>query len=242
MLRGVLTYLIYLFRKDKDFYYKLIGILGFLPGKVSFYRVAFTHRSASFRLKDGTLVNNERMEYLGDALLGAIAAEFIYNHYAHTDEGYMTKLRARIVKRKHLNSTAIKMGIPSLLSSQPHIVNTSKHLYGNALEALIGAIYLDKGYRGAARFFYKGMVRKHIDLSILEMKDSDYKSQLIEYAQKNKKEVLFNSHEEHDLSGKVLTFQSTVQVDQIECGIGSGDSKKEAEQQAAKAALKVISH
>lgn len=241
MLRGVLTYLIYLFRKDKDFYFKLLGILGFLPGNVSFYRIAFTHRSVSFRLKDGTLVNNERMEYLGDALLGAIAAEFIYNHYAHTDEGYMTKLRARIVKRKHLNSTAIKMGIPSLLSSQPHIVNASKHLYGNALEALIGAIYLDKGYQGAARFFHRRIVRKHIDLTSLEMKDSDYKSQLIEYAQKNKKEVLFCSHEEHDLSGKVLAFQATVQVDQIECGSGSGDSKKEAEQQAAKVALKGIS-
>ena len=241
MLRGVLTYLIYLFRKDKDFYFKLIGILGFLPGRVSLYRIAFTHRSASYRLKDGSLVNNERMEYLGDALLGAIAAEFIYNHYAHTDEGYMTKLRARIVKRKHLNSTAIKMGIPSLLSSQPHIVNASKHLYGNALEALIGAIYLDRGYRGAARFFDRRMVRKHIDLISLEIRDSDYKSQLIEWAQKNKKEVLFFSHEEYNIAAKVPAFQSVVQVEQIECGTGSGDSKKEAEQQAARAALKGIS-
>jgi ribonuclease III len=241
MLRGVLTYLIYLFRKDKDFYFKLIGILGFLPGSVSVYRIAFTHRSVSFQLKDGTWVNNERLEYLGDALLGAIAAEFIYNHYAHTDEGFMTKLRARIVKRKHLNSTAIQMGIPSLLSSHPHIINASKHLYGNALEALIGAIYLDKGYRGAAKFFRQRMIRKHIDLPSLEMRDSDYKSQLIEWAQKNKKEVVFFSHEEYDAAAKVPAFQSSVQVEQIECGAGTGDSKKEAEQQAARAALKGIS-
>lgn len=241
MLRGVLSYLIYLFRKDKDFYFKLIGILGFLPGRVSLYRVAFTHRSVSFQLKDGTLVNNERLEYLGDALLGAIAAEFIYNHYAHTDEGYMTKLRARIVKRKHLNSTAIKMGIPSLLSSHPHVINASKHLYGNALEALMGAIYLDKGYRGAARFFRQRMIRKHIDLPSLELRDSDYKSQLIEWAQKNKKEVLFFSHEEYDTTAKVPAFQSVVHLEQIECGTGSGDSKKEAEQQAARAALRDIS-
>lgn len=241
MLRGVLTYLIYLFKKDKDYYFKLIGILGFLPGRVSLYRIAFTHRSASYKLKDGTIVNNERLEFLGDALLGAITAEFIYNHYAHTNEGYMTKLRARIVKRRHLNATAIKMGIPALLSSHPHIINASKHLYGNALEALIGAIYLDKGYNKTAWFFRQRMVRKHIDLTSLEKSDSDYKSQLIEWAQKNKKEVVFCSHVEYDVTGAISTFQSIVQVEQIESGTGSGDSKKEAEQQAARVALKGIS-
>src|SRR6056297_3253273 len=155
MLQGVFTFLIYLFRKDKDYYYKLIGILGFLPGKMSLYHIAFTHRSVSFRLDDGLVVNNERLEFLGDALLGAVVSEFIYHTYDHTDEGYMTKLRARIVKRKHLNNIAIKMGIPVLLSSHPHTINSSKHLYGNALEALIGAIYLDKGYRRTVRFFEK---------------------------------------------------------------------------------------
>ncbi|MEX0980760.1 MAG: ribonuclease III [Bacteroidales bacterium] len=241
MLRGVFTFLIYLFRKDKGFYYKLIGILGFLPGKMSLYRIAFTHRSVSYKLDDGSTVNNERLEYLGDALLGAVASEFIYHTYDHTDEGYMTKLRARIVKRKHLNTVAIKMGIPALLSSHPHTVKSSKHLYGNALEALIGAIYLDKGYRCITKFFEKRMVRNNIELIDLEKKDSDYKSQLIEWAQKTKKEVVFFSHLEYDKIGKTPAFRSTVQIEQVERGTGSGDSKKEAEQQAASIALKYIS-
>ena len=241
MLRGVFTFLIYIFRKDKDYYYKLIRLLGFLPARMALYRIAFTHRSLSFKLDDGSFVNNERLEYLGDALLGAIVSEFIYHSYDHTDEGYMTKLRARIVKRKHLNTVAILMGIPAFLSSQPHAVKSSKHLYGNALEALIGAIYLDKGYHSTTKFFKKRMVGKYIDMISLEKKDSDYKSQLIEWAQKTKKEVVFDSYEEYDKIGRISTFRSTVQIEQVERGAGSGDSKKEAEQQAASSALKHIS-
>ncbi|MEX0987269.1 MAG: ribonuclease III [Bacteroidales bacterium] len=241
MVRGGFIYLVYLFKKDRQFYHNLIGILGFLPVSISLYRIAFTHKSASIRLKDGTVVNNERLEYLGDALLGAIAAEFIYNEYDHRDEGYMTKLRARIVKRKNLNATAIKMGIPVLVTSHPNPATASKHLYGNALEALIGAIYLDKGYRCTSRFFRNRMIGKHIDLMSLADRDSDYKSQLIEWAQKNKKNVVFYSHEGYDAKGKVPTFEATVHIDRAESGTGNGGSKKEAEQQAAKVALKEIS-
>ncbi len=241
MLRGLLVYFFYLFKKERHFYYNLIRILGFLPINLSLYRAAFTHKSASFQLSDGTYVNNERLEYLGDAMLGAIVAEFIYNKYDHRDEGYMTKLRARIVKRKHLNATAIKMGIPMMITSHPHPATASKHLYGNALEALIGAIYLDRGYRCATRFFRRRIVRKHIDLNSLAKKDSDYKSQLIEWAQKSKREVVFYSHEEYDSKSKVPSFAATVSIDQEESGSGKGGSKKEAEQQAAKSALKVIS-
>jgi ribonuclease III len=240
MMRGVLAFLTYLFRKDREFYFKLVGILGFLPGNVSVYRLAFTHRSASFQLRDGTVANNERLEYLGDALLGAVAAEFIYHHYDNTNEGHMTKLRSRLVKRKHLNTIAIKMGVPGLLSLHPHTINNSKHLYGNALEALVGAIYLDRGYRTVYRFFRNRMIRRHVDLNSVVEKDTDYKSQLIEWAQKNRQDVVFFSNEGYDATGKVPSFQSTVQIGRVESGTGSGDSKKEAEQQAAKAALKGI--
>jgi ribonuclease-3 len=192
-------------------------------------------------MKDGTSVNNERLEYLGDAILSAIAAEFIYREFENMDEGFMTKLRARIVKRKNLNSTAIKMGIPLLIKSHPHPANSSKHLYGNALEALIGAIYLDKGYNYTTRFFKNRMIRRHVDLNSLAKKDSDYKSQLIEWAQKNRKEVVFFSHEEYDSRSKIPSFESIVKIEQMESGTGNGDSKKEAEQQAAKVALKEIS-
>ncbi len=153
----------------------------------------------------------------------------------------MTKLRARIVKRKHLNATAIKMGIPMMISSLSHTTNSSKHLYGNALEALIGAIYLDRGYRTAVRFFRNRMVRKHIDMTGIVKKDSDYKSRLIEWAQKKKREVVFLSHEEYDSGSKIPSYASTVVIDQVDSGSGKGDSKKEAEQQAAKVALRQIS-
>ncbi|MFC2080483.1 ribonuclease III domain-containing protein, partial [Bacteroidota bacterium] len=139
MLRGVFNYLLYQFHKDRSFYNNLIRITGFLPSHISLYRIAFTHKSASVKLRDGSRVNNERLEYLGDAILGAVAADFIYKEFGHTDEGFMTKLRARIVKRKNLNSTAVNMGIPMMITSHPHPANVSKHLYGNALEALIGA-------------------------------------------------------------------------------------------------------
>ncbi|HKK62408.1 MAG TPA: ribonuclease III [Bacteroidales bacterium] len=241
MLRGILTYLVYLFKKDRQFYKNLIHILGFLPNRVSLYRAAFTHKSAAIFEKDGTKVNNERLEYLGDSILSAIAAEYIYNEFIHTDEGFMTKLRARIVKRKHLNVTAIKMGIPLMMNTHPYTTSSSKHLYGNALEALIGAIYIDRGYRAATRFFRKRMINKHIDLYSLAEKDSDYKSQLIEWSQKRKKEIEFFNREEYDSSSKKPSFQSTVKVDQQEAGHGSAGSKKEAEQKAAKDALKEIS-
>lgn len=241
MFRGIFTYLIYLFKKDRQFYKNLIHILGFLPGKVSLYRAAFTHKSAAILEKDGTKINNERLEYLGDALLSAISAEYIYNEFIHTDEGFMTKLRARIVKRKHLNSTAIKMGIPLMITTHPYTVSSSKHLYGNALEALIGAIYLDRGYRITTRFFQKRMINKYMDLNKLAEKDSDYKSQLIEWAQKNKEEVEFFNKEEYDATRKKPAFYSIVKINQQERGHGNGGSKKEAEQQAARFALKDIS-
>ncbi len=240
MFRGVFTFLKCQFGKDRAFYRNLIGVLGFLPGRLSLYKIAFTHRSVSIQMKDGTPSNNERLEYLGDALLSAVVAEFVYHHYNRTTEGYMTKLRSRIVKRKHLNAIAIEMGIPRLLSCHPQTIRASKHLYGNALEALVGAIYLDRGYRAVSRFFRNRLIGKYIDLKSLVEKDSDYKSQLIEWAQKTKQVMLFNTREEYDTPGKVPTFHSTVRIDQVEFGKGTGDSKKEAEQQAAKNTLKSI--
>ncbi len=241
MLRRLITFLRYFLSKDKIYYFRLVHFLGFLPGNVLLYRTAFTHKSASLQLKDGAIVNNERLEYLGDALLGAVVAEFVYHLFDHMDEGNMTKLRSRIVKRKHLNATAIKMGVPAFVTSHPHSASNSKHLYGNALEALIGAIYLDRGFRGAVWFFRNRMIRKHVDISILAQKDSDYKSQLIEWAQKNRIEVVFHTHEGYDPESKVPSFESVVSVNSEEHGPGIAGSKKEAEQRAARLALKNLS-
>ncbi len=240
MLRGIFNFVYFLFHKDREFYFNLIRILGFIPSHVSLYRTAFTHKSASLTLSNGNKINNERLEYLGDAVLGAIVAEFLFRKYEGYDEGFMTKLRARIVKRKQLDATAIKMGIPMMTTSSSHPANVAKHLYGNALEALIGAIYLDRGFKKAKRFFRKKMVQKHIDLSRLAEKDSDYKSQIIEWAQKNKQEIVFESIEEG--KGKIPQFISRLIHNDELLGTGRGQSKKDAEQQAAKIALKGISN
>lgn len=241
MLRGLAIYLLILFKKkDKAFYRRLLAITGQLPIRISLYRTAFTHKSASVEKRNGEQVNNERLEFLGDALLGAAVTEYIYKEFNDKGEGYMTKLRSRIVKRKHLNDLAIQMGIPALVNSHPHPATESKHLYGNALEALIGAIYLDRGYNAVTRFFRKQLIQRHIDLVSITIKDSDYKSQLVEWAQKNRKEVVFLSREGHDMNSHVPTFESVVLIDQVEAGTGRGDSKKEAEQQAAMEAISTL--
>ena len=240
MIRGPFNFLLYFFGRHRQFYINLIRIIGFLPAHVGLYRIAFTHKSASIQLADGRNVNNERLEYLGDAILSAIVAEYIYMHYEKSEEGFMTKLRARVVKRKHLNSTAIKMGIPMMITSHPHPANASKHLYGNALEALIGAIYLDRGYNRAMWFFKHRMLKKHIDLEKLAVKDSDYKSQLIEWSQKQKTDVKFTSKEQGPDNGQPQ-FSAVVKLNKKIIGRGTGDSKKEAEQQAARQGLKLIS-
>jgi ribonuclease-3 len=240
MLRSIFNTVYFLFHKDREFFFKLIRILGFLPTHVSLYRTAFTHKSASLTLSNGDKINNERLEYLGDAVLGAIVAEFLFRNFDGCDEGFLTKLRGRIVKRKQLDSIAIKMGLPMMITSGSHPANTAKHLYGNALEALIGAVYLDKGFLKAKKFFRKRMVKKHIDLSKLAEKDSDYKSQIIEWAQKNKQDIVFESLEEGG-KGRIPQFISNLMLKEELLGTGKGQSKKEAEQQAAKIALKGIS-
>ena len=225
--------------KNRRFYWDLVRMLGFLPGNLSLYRLAFIPKSAQQKNPSGNHLNNERLEYLGDAVLDAIVANYLFNYYPEGDEGFMTKLRARIVKRKNLDYLAMKIGIPALINSGISSGSNSKHMYGNAFEALVGAIYLDRGYNTARRFFERKVLKKHMDLVQLVKKDPDYKSRIIEWTQKNKVEITFESKEEH-LPGKGPSFVSVIRLNEEEKGTGRGDSKKEAEQQAAKAALKNI--
>ena len=215
-------------------------MLGFMPRNLSLYRLAFIPKSAQQKNPSGNRLNNERLEYLGDAVLDAIVANHLFNLFPEGDEGFMTKLRARIVKRKNLDYLATKIGLQAFINSGISNGSKSKHIYGNALEALIGAIYLDRGYGAARKFFERKILNRHIDLVLLAQKDPDYKSRVIEWTQKNRVEITFESKEEH-LSGiKAPSFVSVILLNEEEKGSGRGDSKKEAEQQAAKAALKSI--
>lgn len=202
--------------------------------------MAFTHKSASIILPKGEVINNERLEYLGDAILDAVVADYLFRHYPDKDEGSLTKMRSKMVKRKHLNLLAYRLGLHKLIVSHTHPGNLSKYLYGNAFEALIGAIYVDKGFKKAC-IFIEYILKKNVDLDRLLRSDFDYKSQLIEWAQKNKQELVFESKEEIKGDSHIPQFITTIRILNENAGKGTGYSKKEAEQKAAKAALEQIS-
>jgi ribonuclease-3 len=240
----VISSLYHLFRaffsSGRNFYLSLVKILGFLPGSRQLYEIAFIHRSASTTCKNGHLINNERLEYLGDAILDAIIADYLYAHFPDKDEGFLTQLRSKIVKRKQLNKLAYSLGISSFLVSKTNSRQTRINLLGNAFEALIGAIYLDKGYRRTKKFVTGRILRKYLDIERLARKESDYKSRIIEWAQKNKQDISFVSQEETHPDSLETYFSSQVIIVDKELGTGTGHSKKDAEQKAAEEALSNI--
>lgn len=226
--------------KERRFYFQLIRLLGFLPFNISIYRLAFLPKSALLNQPQAASINNERLEYLGDAVLSAIVADYLFLKFPNSDEGFMTKVRARIVKRKNLDFLANQIHIPSMIRHGILPGNKSKHIYGNMLEALVGAIYLDRGYRVARKFFLKRILEKHMDLNLLVNKDPDYKSRIIEWAQKNRIEVVFESLEEHSSGQKFPSFISTISLNGKQRGTGRGSTKKAAEQRAAKEGMNSI--
>jgi ribonuclease III len=236
----VYHFLVSLFYRDRKLASSLIRITGMLPWHMKLYEMAFIHKSASILLPDGNLVNNERLEYLGDAILDAVVADYLFSNYPLEDEGFLTKMRSKMVKRKHLNLLAIRLGFDKMMTSQTNPGNVSKHLYGNAFEALVGAIYLDKGFKKTSKFIER-IIQKYVNLEKLIKSDSDYKSQLIEWVQKNKKEILFESHEEIKNNSNIPLFITYIKISEKEFGKGSGLSKKESEQKASKIALEQIS-
>ena len=228
------------FSTNRKFYLSLVGILGFLPGKIRLYEIAFIHRSASTTCKNGYQINNERLEFLGDAILDAIIAEYLYTRFPEEDEGFLTQVRSKIVKRKQLNKIAYTLDISPFLVSNTNAKQSQVNLLGNAFEALIGAIYLDKGYRCTRKFVTRKILRKHLNVERLARKESDFKSRIIEWAQKNKKEISFVSQEESKPDSHETYFLSNVMLVDKKLGAGTGHSKKDAEQKAAEEALENI--
>ena len=237
MLRN-LRYRIKLFSSPrKEFYAFLKKTTGFSPLKLKLYDLAFIHRSASYVNIMGQPVNNERLEYLGDAVLGTIVADYLYNRFPQRDEGFLTQMRSRIVNRSFLTQLTFKLGLNRLVNSNTNSVNDSSHIYGDVFEAFIGAIYLDTGYQGAKHFLIKKVLSVHVDIAELERSDNNYKSQLIEWGQKNKRDVDFDTHENSDSGHHHLPFISVIRIDGQVVGTGEGYSKKEAQQNSACKAL-----
>lgn len=185
------------------------------------------------------VINNERLEFLGDAILDAVVAEYLYVRFPDKKEGFLTQTRSKIVNGDFLGELAIRLGIDKFVVSHANNFNTNKHILGDAFEALIGAIYLDHGYRAVKRFVFKQLLNKHIDLNLVLKTETNYKSRLIEWAQKDKKEIVFETNPTSS-DNVIPEFISQVYVEDKIMAQGKGLSKKEAEQNAAQATLKIL--
>ncbi len=216
---------------------EIISITGFQPGNINLYRSAITHRSLNSHKQTGSKRNNERLEYLGDAILSAVIADYLFSRYPDSKEGFLTKMRSRLVNRENLNRIALEMGLDKLVVINKNGIPTKKYIYGNALEALIGAIYIDRGYGRAKQFIIKRFVSAKSDLDKLACSEWDYKSRIIQWGQKNRQEVSFESYELEKADKPEPVFVATIHIMDTLAGEGYGNTKKEAQQLAARQAL-----
>jgi ribonuclease III len=228
-----------IFSRDRQFILSLKILLGFTPSNIKLYHLAFLHRSVGTGQRHGLKINNERLEFLGDAVLGAIVAEHLFKKFPFRDEGFLTEMRSKIVNREFLNKISIKIGVNQFISSPAEGQSKSKSIYGDAFEALIGAIYLDKGYSTAREFVIGRIIRMHVDIDELETTELNFKSRLIEWAQREKKTVNFDLIEEVSVKGGKL-LKTQVTIDGVLYGTGSDYSKKKSEQTAAEMACQEL--
>lgn len=220
---------LYLHQKEK-FYGLSISQLGFVPGNKGLYQLALLHKSASKITKNGNVLNYERLEFLGDAVLGAVVAELLYKFFPNKDEGFLTRLRSKVVSRESLNELAINIGLNKSVIAKSDI-SKNKHVYGDVFEAFIGAMFLDQGFVNTKRFIEKFIFPNFFNIKDLVSVDTNYKSRLIEWGQKNKIDLSFQT--EDALRGRRNKFCSSVILSGEVMGKGMGGSKKEAEQNAA---------
>ncbi|WP_299581606.1 ribonuclease III [uncultured Sunxiuqinia sp.] len=221
----------------KEFYLFLRALFNSTPNNLKLYETALTHRSASKTDSQGNWVNNERLEYLGDAILGAVIAEFLYNRFPNMDEGFLTQMRSKLVNRSFLTELTFQIGLNYYIQSNTNNTKENSHIYGDALEAIIGALYLDKGYQVTRQFIIRKLLLQQVNLEKVQHTNTNYKSQLIEWSQKNKKDVNFETVEKTSATNRQPLFQSTISIENQVVGKGQGSSKKESQQNASKEAL-----
>lgn len=226
-----------LFSPNKQLLLQLEHLLGFTPKHMPYYEMALNHRSKIEDAQD----NNERLEFLGDAILGALVAEYLFKRYPYQPEGYLTELRSRIVRRETLNNVAMRMGLQKMVQYNKNDRGLSRsHIFGNALEALIGAVYLDQGFVKTRRFILQQIIKPYIDIQLLESTDTNYKNQLLSWAQKNNHNISFDTLDEKTEGTRKL-FTVGIMLNGELVASGTGFNKKEAGQVAAQKALEVLS-
>ena len=240
MLRNQIDKIRLLFRKDKESCFCFYKILGFYPRNIQLYQQALLHKSTSIRSEKGRPLNNERLEFLGDAILDAIVGDIVYKHFEGRREGFLTNTRSKIVQRETLNKLAVEIGLDKLVKYSTRSSSHNSYMYGNAFEAFIGAIYLDQGYERCKRFMEEKIFKNYIDLDKMSRKEVNFKSKLIEWSQKSKVEVSFELIEQFLDEDYNPMFHTEIRIEGISAGKGTGYSKKESQQNAAQAALKKI--
>ena len=227
------------FKKKKELYSSFYKILGFYPIHIEYYEQAIHHKSSSI-LKEGQWMNNERLEFLGDAILDAVVGDIVFHHFKGKREGFLTNTRSKIVQRESLNRIAVEIGLDKLIVSSTHTSSHNSYMSGNAFEALIGAIYLDRGYSHCMRFIQTRIMSHLIDIDKIAHKEVNFKSKLIEWGQKRRFEITFDLVEEGKEGNSTPIFITQVSVEGITCCSGKGYSKKESQQIAAKETLNLL--
>ena len=237
MLNNIIDRLRLPFRKEKELFSSLYQIIGIYPRHIQYYQQALMHKSVAKRNVNGKPVNNERLEFLGDAILDAVVGDIVYRHFEGKREGFLTNTRSKIVQRETLNKLAQEMGINQLILSSGHTSSHNSYMGGNAFEALVGAIYLDHGYNACMRFMEKRILNQLINLDKVAYKEVNFKSKLIEWTQKNRVKMDFKLLEQKKDENNSPVFSYQVIIEGLEGGIGTGYSKKESQQMAAKLTL-----
>lgn len=235
-IKGRLNHIFQSRSKDEKTLARAIKLMtGFYPSNLKPYHIAVQHTSVAKAHAKGFKESNERLEYLGDSVLGMVVAEYLFKKYPFKDEGFLTELRSRIVSRESLNNVARKIGIPDIVKydRKRRTPNSHKSLYGNALEAMVGAIYVDKGFNASKKFIIKKLLKPHYDIEEIISTTKNYKSKLIEWCQKQGKSAKFEHIDTKD-KGYYKEFIIEVYLDDEPIAKGHGLSKKKAEQDAAR--------
>lgn len=224
------------FKRNGNFFMEITKILDFKPRNIQYFKTAFTHRSMNLKDEEGNAINYERLEFLGDAMLSAVIASHLYQEVPSGDEGYLTKMRSKVVSREHLNELGKELKLIDLVESKIPAGQFGDNIHGNLFEALVGAIFLDRGYKYCEKFIFKRVIIPHVDIEKLEGKVISYKSLLIEWCQKEKKTFGYNVYEDTG-NDDVRHFSVKLSIDQKVVAKARATSKKKAEEKASKRAF-----
>ena len=225
------------FRKEKELFSSLHDIIGFYPRHIGYYKTALTHKSTGRRNEKGKPLNNERLEFLGDALLDAVVGHIVYEHFEGKREGFLTNTRSKLVSRETLGKLAAEMGLTELIQSNGQQRSHNSYMAGNAFEALVGAIYLDQGYDAVMRFMKKRILAQMVNIDKVAYKEVNFKSKLLEWTQKNRVKMEFRCMKQTSDEKGSPVFGFQVMIEGVEGGKGQGYSKKEAQQESSKETL-----